>query len=211
MLIKICGFKDVPTAIAAAEAGADMIGLNFYPPSPRFVDVSAAVRICSALPAGVMKVGLFVNENACGLDAVQPERIRETAGACGLDAVQLHGDFPTERLPELAPLKIIRAFAICMEDDLRKLEGVKADFILLDTAVKGLHGGTGKSFDWRLAAQARRYGYRIILAGGLNPGNVREAIRQANPDGIDVASGVESSPGVKDITLIRQFIEAART
>jgi len=202
MLIKICGFRDIPTAIAAADAGADMIGLNFYPPSPRFVDVSTAADICAALPPGVMKVGLFVNET--------PERIRETADACGLDAVQLHGDFPPDRLLELAPLKIIRAVGVSREDDLKRLEGVAADFILLDTAVKGMHGGTGTSFDWRLAAKARRCGRRIILAGGLNPGNVHEAIQQASPDGVDVASGVESAPGVKDPALIAQFIEAAR-
>ena len=202
MLIKICGFRDIATAVAAADAGADMIGVNFYPPSPRCVDVPTAARICAALPPGVMKVGLFVNET--------PERIRETAAVCGLDAVQLHGDFPADRLPELAPLKIIRAVGVSKEDDLKRLEGIAADFILLDTAVKGMHGGTGKSFDWRLAAKAKRYG-RIILAGGLNPGNVREAIRQANPDGVDVASGVESAPGVKDAALILQFIEAARS
>jgi len=179
-----------------------MIGVNFYPPSPRCVDVPTAARICAALPPGVMKVGLFVNET--------PERIRETAAVCGLDAVQLHGDFPPARLPELAPLKIIRAVGVSNEDDLELLEGITADFILLDTAVKGMHGGTGKSFDWRLAANAKRYG-RIILAGGLNPGNVREAIRQANPDGVDVASGVESAPGVKDAALILQFIKAVRS
>lgn len=203
MIIKICGFKTIPDALAAAEAGADMIGLNFYPHSPRCVDAQTAKRICEELPAGVVKVGLFVNEPV--------ERIRETAAFCGLDAVQLHGDFPAERLPELAPLKIIRAVGVSNEDDLKRLEGVAADFILLDTAVKGMHGGTGKSFDWSLAAKARRPGRRIILAGGLRPDNVCEAVRQAQPDGVDVASGVESAPGVKNIELIRQFIAAVRT
>ena len=201
MIIKICGFKTIPEAVAAAEAGADMVGLNFYPPSPRCIDTETARRICEALPPRTVKVGLFVNETI--------ERIQETAAFCGLDAVQLYGDFPADRLPDLAPLKVIRAFGVSKEDDLERLEGVTADFFLLDTAIEGMHGGTGKSFDWCLAAKARRYG-RIILAGGLRPDNVGEAIRQARPDGVDVASGVESSPGVKDISLIRQFIQAVR-
>ena len=201
MIIKICGFKTIPEALAAAEAGAGMIGLNFYPHSPRCVGRQTARHICTAVPPGVCKVGVFVNATV--------ETILQTAEECGLDAVQLHGDFPAHRVGELAPLTVIRAVGVSGESDLERLANVPADFLLLDTAVKGMHGGTGRTFDWRLAARARAFG-KVLLAGGLNAGNVAEAIRVANPDGVDVAGGVETAPGVKSIPLIRQFIAAVR-
>jgi len=203
MIIKICGLKKTSDAIAAAEAGADMIGLNFYPPSPRCIDVETAREISSALPQAVCKVGLFVNEPV--------EKILGTASFCGLDTIQLHGDVSPEETAQFAGLKIIRAFSISTQDDLARLQEAEADYFLLDAEVKGMHGGTGRSFDWTLAAKARGYtSGKIILAGGLRPGNVAEAIRQGRPDGVDVASGVETAPGVKSTDLIEQFIEAAR-
>ena len=203
MIIKICGLKSLPDAEAAARAGADMIGLNFYPPSPRCCTDEAAEEICNAAPDGVRVVGLFVNE--------QPEDIAQRAHGLGLDAVQIHGDFPDEGFDGLAGLTVIRAFSISEEADLERLENVRADFLLLDAKVEGMHGGTGRSFDWRLAAKARDHTKAgIILAGGLKPENVAEAIAQARPDGVDVASGVETSPGVKSAELVEEFIRAAR-
>ncbi|NQT18317.1 MAG: phosphoribosylanthranilate isomerase [Planctomycetes bacterium] len=200
MIIKICGLKSLPDMVVAAQAGADMIGLNFYPPSPRFCTDETAEEICNAAPDGLCKVGLFVNETV--------ERITAVAAACKLDAVQLHGDCPDG---PIADLKVIRAFSISEEADLARLENVQADFLLLDAKVEGMHGGTGRSFDWRLAAKARDHTKAgIILAGGLKPDNVADAIRLARPDGVDVAGGVETSPGVKSAKLIEEFIRAAR-
>jgi len=200
MIIKICGLKSLPDMVVAAQAGADMIGLNFYPPSPRFCIDETAEEICNAAPDGLCKVGLFVNETV--------ERITAVAAACKLDAVQLHGDCPDG---PIADLKVIRAFSISEEADLARLENVQADFLLLDAKVEGMHGGTGRSFDWRLAAKARDHTKAgIILAGGLKPDNVADAIRLARPDGVDVAGGVETSPGVKSAKLIEEFIRAAR-
>jgi len=206
MIIKICGLKTVPEALAAAEAGADMIGLNFYPRSARYIDETAAREICSGVPRGICKVGVFVNEPT--------EKILETAQKCGLDAAQLHGDVSPEQIAHLSgltALTVIRAFNISAEEDLAQLGRVEADYILLDSRVKGLHGGTGRSFDWSLAVKARDHTRSgIILAGGLRPDNVAEAIRRGRPDGVDVAGGVETAPGVKSIELIEEFIRAAR-
>jgi len=204
MIIKICGLKTAPEALAAAEAGADMIGLNFCPSSPRFIDEAMAREICSAAPRGICKVGVFVNEPV--------EKILETAESCGLDAAQLHGDVSPEQIARLSALTVIRAFNISTEDDLARLGQVEADYLLLDSRVKGMHGGTGRTFDWSLAVKARDHTEgKIILAGGLRPDNVAEAIRRARPDGVDVASGVETVPGVKSIELIEEFIRAARS
>jgi len=203
ILIKICGFRTADAAIAAAEAGADMLGFNFYPKSSRYIEPEDAAKISRALPSGVTRVGVFVNEPV--------ERVRSIAEACGFDTVQLHGDYTQEDIAGLTPLRVILALGVSSASDLDKLEGVEADFILLDAAVKGMYGGTGRSFDWRLAAEARKHtAVPIILAGGLKAANVRQAIRQASPNGVDVAGGVESAPGVKDISMIEKFIAAVK-
>ncbi len=203
MLVKICGLKTPAEAVAAAEAGADMIGLNFYPPSPRHIETDAAREIIDALPADVWAVGLFVDDT--------PQTILDRIRSIDVDAVQIHGEFSDDEADALLGLTIIRALSISKEDDLRQLDKVRADYVLLDAAVKGMRGGTGKSFDWGLAAKAREHtDARIMLAGGLRPDNVSEAILQARPDGVDVASGVETAPGVKSIELIRRFIQAVR-
>ena len=203
MLVKICGLKTPAEAVAAAEAGADMIGLNFYPPSPRHIETDAAREIIDALPADVWAVGLFVDDT--------PQTILDRIRSIDVDAVQIHGEFSDDEADALLGLTIIRALSISKEDDLRQLDKVRADYVLLDAAVKGMRGGTGKSFDWGLAAKARDHtDARIMLAGGLRPDNVSEAILQARPDGVDVASGVETAPGVKSIELIRRFIQAVR-
>lgn len=201
MIIKICGLTTIADALAAAEAGADMIGLNFYIRSPRFVSTETASKIAAALPGRICKVGLFVEEPA--------RSVRKIAELLGLDAVQLHGSYPRGIAGKLPRFTLIRAFHVAAEEDLDQLEAAEADYFLLDGLAAGLHGGTGRRCDWSLASKAKDYG-RIILAGGLTPGNVAEAVREVRPDGVDVASGVESAPGRKDIELMRRFVEAAR-
>ena len=203
MIIKICGIKTIHHARAAAEAGADMIGLNFHPPSPRCIDIETARAIAADLPDTVLAIGLFVNQPLAA--------IAQTALECGLDGVQIHGRPEAGARDALRNLSVIRAFSISAREDLARLREADADYVILDAAVPHLHGGTGTTCDWALARAARDHTDRpIMLAGGLTPENVAQAIAQAQPEGVDVASGVESSPGVKDADLIRRFIEAAR-
>ena len=198
--VKICGITRPEDALAAAEAGADAIGLVFAP-SPRRVTPEQAAAILAALPPFVTPVALFVDE--------PPERIRRIVQPLGIRTVQLHGDESPAVALELRDLCVIKAFRIGAEADLAPLAGYPAAACLLDSQVAGRRGGTGVAFDWRLAAQAARHS-RIILAGGLRPENVAEAIRLVRPYGVDTSSGVESEPGRKDSAKVRAFVEAAR-
>lgn len=181
----------------AVELGAAAIGFNFYPPSPRSIAPEAAREIARRLPPFVVTVGVFADET----DA---DRVLALAREAGVAAVQLHGPrFPAvER--ELGPYPVIRAVAVREGFKPEELARLKARAFLLDAHDADLRGGTGKTFDWALARQAASYG-PIILAGGLNSGNVREAIRTVRPFAVDVASGVESAPGVKDTGKLRAF------
>lgn len=212
--IKICGIKTLADAQAAVDAGADAIGLNFYEDSRRFVSTGDAAELAKTLPDDVTKVGVFVNAAA--------ERMNEIAASVGLDAIQLHGDEPPALLGELnKKIKIVRAkrwneqgFEI-LANDLRaclEIGGRRPDAVLVDATVTGQFGGTGSTLPW---AELKDYSgwlgdTPLVLAGGLSPENVAEAIRIVRPDGVDVASGVESSPGIKDHRKIQAFIEAAR-
>ena len=214
--IKICGIRDVETAEIAVDAGVQAIGLNFYPSSPRCVGVSIATEIVDSLPSSVTPVGLFVNHN---LDQI--EQIMESTG---LTTLQVHGDETPEFLAELSEnhpqWKIIWARRVeeegiaDVEDDLQECQslGVNLFACLLDPKVEGAYGGTGETLSWKMVA--RHYDQEsnppLILAGGLNPDNVREAVRSVQPWGIDVASGVEIERGVKDADLIWEFLENAR-
>jgi phosphoribosylanthranilate isomerase len=220
--IKICGLTTVDDALFAAEQGADALGLNFYPKSPRYLSPERAAEMGAAVDrlaggAGVLKTGVFVNESEATLVAI--------AQAAGLDAWQLHGDEPAELIASLKAksgnrTRVLRAFR-CREPDLRVVEiylqeclagGSLLDAVLLDAYAPDAFGGTGNVVDWRVVREqrSRLSGLPVILAGGLTPDNVAEAIRTARPDGVDVASGVESSPGVKDPVKVRDFIAAAR-
>lgn len=198
--IKICGITNLEDALLAAELGADALGFIFYPKSPRQVDPEAARAIIAQLPPFVAAVGVFVDEEA----AV----VRDLAARVGLDWVQLHGQESPEYCRDLG-CKVIKGFRIRDEKSLLELapyrDAVQA--FLLDTYKKGHVGGTGESFDWRLARAARKYG-RIILAGGLTPQNVAQAIATVQPDAVDAASGTEASPGKKDPARLRAFFEA---
>ena len=195
--IKICGIRTLPDALAAIDAGADLLGFNFYPQSVRYVDVGACRDMMSVLrKSGQIKfVGVFVNAPIA--------EIRATMDTCGLGLAQLHGDETPEMLDALDG-KGFKAF-----------RGVPADVngfarhgppaLLVDAAVKGSYGGTGATADWSAAAElAKRY--RLLLAGGLTPQNVAEAVERVQPWGVDVASGVEASPGEKDPNKMRAFV-----
>ena len=187
------------------DLGAHALGFNFYPPSPRSISPAAAWEIVRKLPPFVATVGVFVNWPA--------EVIAALAGALRLDGVQLHGDEQPDEAAELASrFRVIKAFSAGPRFKLPMLAKYKAaSAFLLDGHRGGLYGGTGHTADWRLARQAKRYG-RVILAGGLRPENVAQAIFEVQPFGIDVASGVESRPGKKDPRAMRELmreVEAA--
>ncbi len=198
---KICGITRVEDALAAAEAGADAIGLVFYPKSPRAVSVQQARTIIAALPPFVTTVGLFVNASRCELG--------EILDAVPLDMLQFHGD---ERPADCEGYHrpYIKALRVKSGDDVVAQIGpyASASGILLDTFVAGVPGGTGLAFDWSLVP--RNQGRPIILAGGLTPENVRGAIEQTQPYAVDVSGGVEARHGVKDADKIRAFMRAVK-
>jgi phosphoribosylanthranilate isomerase len=200
--IKICGVRDEETAFAAADAGADAIGLVFYRQSPRYIEPEEAWQLVGMLPPFVASVGLFVN---AALDAFM--NIEET---CPTDLSQLHGQEPEDLVRHCGPnvIKAVRFDPATIDAELKKWERVdEVDAILVD----GSAGGQGTSFDWsKLAAAREQLAKPLILAGGLTPENVGEAIRIVQPFAVDVSSGVESSPGVKEPDLIEAFCRAVR-
>lgn len=211
--IKICGITNVPDALSAMGAGADAIGLNFYEDGKRFIDPDAAFDVASAVPEDVTLVGVFVNASA--------EEIAETADRLALDAVQLHGDEPAELLPQLPEdVMIVRAYR-CGREGLAplarfisscRMHGRLPDAALIDANASSDYGGTGQIADWQQIASQREIlgDVPLILAGGLTPVNVGEAIATVRPQAVDVATGVERRPGVKDATLVAQFVASAR-
>jgi phosphoribosylanthranilate isomerase len=204
MKIKICGIRTLPDALAAIEAGADLVGFNFYRKSARFVDVQTCQRICSALRQSaprVQLVGVFVNAPI--------DEIEQALEFCSLDLAQLSGDESPELCAALGG-KGFKSFHGIPGGNVRPYARGGAPDFLVDAAVSGLYGGTGVTGDWSGAARLAR-DYQLLLAGGLAPGNVAQAIEQVKPWGVDVASGVESRPGVKDPGRMRAFVEAARS
>jgi len=198
--VKICGITNMDDALHAAACGADALGFVFYAKSPRCVTPEAAREIIVGLPPFVTAVGLFVNE--------EPSRIRQVAAFCGLDVLQLHGDeTPQDCL--LPPHRVVKALRVKDEASLTSLGDYAVSALLLDAWVGGTYGGTGHRFNWDLAASAAA-ARRIILAGGLTPDNVAEAVRTVRPYGVDVSSGVESVPGCKDPAKVEAFIRAAK-
>ena len=204
--VKICGITSVGDALYAAAAGADAIGLNFVPASPRRLSVAAAREIRFAVPPFVAVVGIFVDESA--------ETVLETARAVGLTAVQLHGEESPQTVAKVAAvLPVIKAFRVRDRSDLEASERYPgAQAYLFDTYAAGAHGGTGRRFNWALLEYPGGYRPRRpwILAGGLTPENVEAAIRACQPYSVDVASGVEASPGVKDAGKVSEFIRRVR-
>ena len=200
--VKICGITNLEDALLAADLGADALGFIFYPPSPRSVAPDAARAIIAQLPPFVTTVGVFVDEEAA--------TVKELAVGVGLDWLQLHGRETPEYCRSL-DRRIIKAFRIQDEKSLAGLAAYRgaAQAFLLDTYKKGQVGGTGETFDWDLAREARKYG-PVILAGGLTPENVAQAMDAAQPQAVDVASGVEAAPGKKDPEKLRAFFAAVK-
>jgi phosphoribosylanthranilate isomerase len=197
--VKVCGITNTDDALGCVAAGVDALGFVFYPGSPRVVSPERARDIIRRLPPFVTTVGVFVDEDA--------EHMNGVADYCGLDILQLHGDEAPE-VCRAARRRVVKAFRV----------GTRADFpyaaypvsaYLLDTFVAGTPGGTGVSYDWSLARPAREFG-RVILAGGLTPDNVADAIARAQPDGLDVGSGVERSPGHKEMEKVQRFVRIVR-
>ncbi len=189
--VKICGITRLEDALLATELGADALGFVFYPKSPRYIPPERVRRIIAKLPPYVTTVGVFVNETR--------ETVAKIAEVTGLDLIQLHGEEPPEFCAYFAP-RVVKAFRVRKAEDLTTLREYRGlvRALLLDTFVPGVPGGTGKIFDWQLALKAREIGVPIILAGGLTPENISQAVAKARPTGVDVSSGVESSPGIKD-------------
>jgi phosphoribosylanthranilate isomerase len=201
--VKICGITTPEDGIMVARAGADAVGLMFWPQSKRFVTLDQARAIDRALPPLVLRVGVFVDATA--------EAIADAVSAGGLDLLQLHGAEPPERFDTL-PRRAIKAIRVGAGFDAAaalRFEG-RAAGLLLDTQSTQAPGGTGETFDWTLARDVRRAASFLILAGGLRPDNVAAAIAAVRPDAVDVSSGVESAPGRKDEQKVRAFIEAVR-
>ena len=198
--VKICGVTRLEDAELCVAAGADAIGLNFYQGSPRFVDAALAQRIVAAVAGRALTVGVFVD---AGYD-----EIIEHKAQTGIACVQLHGEETPELLARLLP----HAYKAIRVRDARSLEVARAfrgEHILLDAYVKGQPGGTGRSFSWELAAGLARE-RRVTLAGGLDPNNVALAVARVQPFCVDVASGVEAQPGIKDPDKVRAFVAAAK-
>ena len=203
MQIKICGITNSRDGLACAEAGADMIGLNFCERSPRYIAPDQARTIARALPSRTRAVGVFVD--------IPVEQIRRVALDVDLRILQLHGSESPEMCAELArDFEIIKALRIGEGFNARQASAYSMCTILLDTYDEQLAGGTGEVGDWEIAREIRKLAARLILAGGLSPENVAKAITKVNPDGVDVCSSLESAPGIKDLKRVQQFVNAVR-
>lgn len=200
--VKICGLTSVADAVAAAEAGADMIGLMFYDQSPRNISIAQAVEISRALSPFVLKVGVFVNP--------EEAQVMEAITACGLNLLQFHGDEPSDFCTQFGAMSV-KALRVQNAESLAALENYSTDAFLLDAYSKSGLGGTGEKFNWDLAIEAQKFGKPIFLAGGLTPENVADAVRKVQPFAADVSSGVESAPGKKDAAKVRAFIQAVKS
>jgi phosphoribosylanthranilate isomerase len=188
--------------MAATAAGADALGFVFYDQSPRHISIAAAAALIRQLPSFVMKVGVFVNP---------PEDLVVRASReCDLNLLQFHGDEPPDYCLQFG-LMSMKAFRIRDAASLQALRNYPTDAWLLDAYSAGKPGGTGETFNWDLALEARGWGRPVFLAGGLTPENVAEAVRRAQPYGVDVSSGVEATPGGKDHAKVRAFIQAAKS
>lgn len=202
--VKICGITNHDDARHAADAGADELGFNFFPESPRYVTQETAAAIVDEIGSRVTSVGVFVNE--------QIDTIRRCVETVGLDIVQLHGDESPDLAAEIGrtmQVKVIKAWRVGPDFESVTLADHPADHFLLDTFVRGSFGGSGQTFDWSKAAEVAKVS-KIYLAGGLTPLNVKEAIRIVRPYAVDVASGVEERPGRKDAKKVIDFIRNAK-
>ena len=201
--VKICGITEAEDALACLEMGADALGFNFYSKSPRHLDLETARSLCTKLPPFGLRVGVFVD--------AEFEEIMEAIRTVRLDTVQLHGEEPLEIAEDLmeAGVRVWKAVRVENLESLAPYEDYPCDALVLDAFDPKMPGGTGKAFDWKVLSEwhAPR---PWILSGGLTPDNVGEALEMLSPAGVDVASGVESSPGRKDPALVKAFIQNAK-
>jgi phosphoribosylanthranilate isomerase len=198
--IKICGITNLDDAMAAAEDGADALGFIFYKKSPRYVEPAKAAEIIHQLPPFITPVAVFVNE--------REEKVRDIQFTTGIKVLQFHGDERPEFCDRFAT-RVIKAFQVKDKDSLKHMAQYHVGALLLDSYQEGMRGGTGATFDWHLAVVAKTLG-RVILAGGLTPENVAEAVKLVQPYGVDVAGGVEREKGLKDHAKLKKFITEVR-
>ncbi len=199
--IKICGITRLEDAKVAANLGVDALGFIFYSKSPRFIPPEQARDIIMQLPPMVNRVGVFVNETR--------ETIMQVAAQSGIDTVQLHGN-ETPQFCDSIPLPVIKSFSIRPDSDISKLKEYRTQGILLDTWSPLVQGGSGVTFDWNIARKACAMFNNIILAGGLGPANLEDALRMVDPFAVDINSGVEIMPGVKNPHKIRNVIKIVK-
>jgi len=199
--VKVCGIRSLEDALAAAEYGADALGFVFYGKSPRFIEAAEAAAIIRKLPPFITPVALFVNAHEDSVNAVLDET--------GIDVVQFHGD-ETPDYVSLFSRRTIKALRIKDERSISDMHKYDVNAILADAYCPDAYGGTGETFNWDILAGLKSCD-RIILAGGLGPENVADAIRKVRPYAVDVSSGVEASPGVKDHARLRRFITEAKS
>ena len=200
--VKVCGITNLEDACAAIQLGADAIGFVFAK-SPRQVTAQQASRIIEKLPPFVSFTGLFVN--------AERKIVEKTIKTCRIDTLQFHGEESDGYCSYFKRThKVVKAFKIKDKKSLDLLLDYDVDGYLLDTYIEGAAGGTGKVFDWNLAKKAKTFVNPIILSGGLNPGNVAQAIKKVRPYAVDVSSGIEKKPGKKDLRLMKEFIKAVR-
>lgn len=199
--IKICGITQIEDALCAAACGADAVGFIFHPASPRYITPERAKEIIAALPAELVKVGVFVNREA--------DKVAQMVAECGLDLIQFHGDESPEYCRRFPPERVIKAVFVRTPEELLALEAYAVRAFLTDFREAGRYGGTGKRADWRLAAQLAK-DRPLILAGGLGPENIGEALAAVAPGAVDINSGCEITPGIKDHERMRQIIGLIR-
>lgn len=199
--IKICGITDQEDALWAAACGVEALGFIFYPSSPRYIAPEKVREIIAALPAEVVKVGVFVNQAA--------QAVQQICDFCGLDLIQLHGDETPAYCRQFPPVRLIKAVFLQSSADLATLAQYRTHAILVDARTPEKYGGTGKKADWGLAAKVRE-NHHLILSGGLKEENIAAALDAVFPPAVDINSGVEASPGRKDHEKVRRIVELIR-
>jgi len=200
--VKICGITNALDALAALEAGADLLGFVFYENSPRHISVRDAAKIMRELPPFAVKAGVFVDASE--------DLVMRAIGDCGLNLLQFHGSETPEYCAQFGIMNM-KAFRIRDSKSLKILPTYPTDAWLLDAFSADKMGGTGERFNWNIAVEATKLGRPIFLAGGLTPANVAEAVKKVRPYGVDVSSGVEAEPGKKDHQKVKEFIKAAKS
>ena len=203
MKIKFCGITNREDALNAIALNVDALGFIFYEHSPRYISIEKVEEFMFEIPPFIHTVGVFVNETY--------EKIIETSNRCKLSTIQLHGNENPDFCTKFT-LPTVKAIQVKNEEDIQKIPQYKgcANGIILDTKVENVHGGTGKTFDWGLALAAKEYDTPLILSGGINEQNITKAIKMVGPYGLDICSGIEKEPGLKDYNKMKKIIESIK-